>query len=549
MLLVARKSHLGDSGPGESAQDQFAPAFAHGGGFRGREGESCFEGFGGGFGADGRDPAGAGLGDLGEVAPLGDDDGLAAAEGLGDGHAEAFLPAREAEAPAVDEGGHFVGTPEGSGEDDAIEHALGAELLGHGGLHAVVGAGDHEDDVGVFLGDDGEGVGKVVEPFLEVETAQEEDEAFAGEFGAFGDEGAGGREPFELSGEDAVGDDLDGGGEPEGLDEVAFVLVAQVEVGGAVDHGADAGGEGDFLFEVFESALTGHAPGVEIAVGNDDVAFAGGTGVRGGFVQDGVPDTVEVEPVVIVEPAGLDPADDGVVEGFVEERARVGDLMEADLVKVGDGGDGLGEALLAGGVVVIEHAKSVSEGGLSGGDADGDHGGPAVLRVEGEADVQDPHRGRSLRLSEAGGTHGEGEEAVHGVGRGSLGHGAARVESGWARVPDDADHRGGLRLGRGRDDAALSGGGGDLGNGRQRGWLVAHTVGRAFEPCGGDFENGLDGDHLDRGPGGGEPGDHAEGREDGDDRAGLHVHTDAPLLGIRRAGLLGGGRWGKIRDA
>jgi hypothetical protein len=27
------------------------------------------------------------------------------------------------------------------------------------------------------------------------------------------------------------------------------------------------------------------------------------------------------------------------------------------------------------------------------------------------------------------------------------------------------------------------------------------------------------------------------------------VHTDAPLLGIRRAGLLGGGRWGKIRDA
>lgn len=315
---------------------------------------------------------------------LGDDDGQAHGEGLEDGDGEAFLAAGETEQRGVAECGEFfVLLVERAGEQDAVLEFVSVDAVFEVGPGAVVGACDDELEVGHSGGDGGEAVGEIVEALFVVESGEEEDEGGVAELGVSGAESAGGRGVVEGFDEDAVGDDFDGCGESEEGDEVAFVAVEGVNEGGAVEHSAEAEGEGEAFFEAF----LGEGPRVEHAGGADDVRDAVGPGDEGSGPEEGFPDAMKVEDVGVGKRLLED--DPGARQAEHVKPGFLGAVEGIDEVDVADAAEGGGDAV--GGVA--DESDVVPCGGLSRGEMCRHRRGAPLFGVEVLDGVEDAHGG------------------------------------------------------------------------------------------------------------------------------------------------------------
>lgn len=464
---------LGDDGPGVAFEDEAAAVFAGGlaGGFGG--GEELEQGVADGLAVEVRAVAGAGGFDVGVVAGVSHDAGAAAAQGLGNGHGKALLAAGQAEGGGVDDGGDFHRAVDGSDEVGSGLEAGGGDLRLEVGLGAAVRAGDDEAQGGQLAGDGGEGFGEEVEALLVVQAAEEQDVGVVTEFGVCGAEGAAGWEVGDFAFEYAVGDDFPGRGELEWPDEVSFVGVEHVEEHRAVEGVSDADGDGELFFEL----ALGEGPGVEHAVGGEDVGDAGPAALGGDTEEHGFPNAVEMDDIESSDEVSGDAGCAGAQQRL--DAGFFGEVVLLDVCRVRDAAHHGLDVVGGGGLLVGEHVDVVAEHGLRGGELDGDDRGAPGGGVEVTDDVED---------SEGGGLGGGrmGGRVGRPVAGGVAGLGVARLGRVWGS---------GLKLG------GRGGAGGEvrrLGGGRGRWGVVelVHGRGRVGVRAGGFGEGVGGGDWL-----------------------------------------------------
>lgn len=246
------------------------------------------------------DEAGAVLVNFGpDVHLIGNEDGAACGEGLGDNDAEILRVRGKNEGVGGSEGSPFEIAADHTGPVDAVrDAAFGAELLKAGLGAFLIGAGDDEIDVGKLGSDFGEGGDEQIAAFFGVKAGHKEEVAAAAEAGNVAQEG------FDLSGGIAVGlGDAVGDGETvpaigmeAGDGEVALDGGGE-ENGAGIAEDAILQGPIEDLLDVFEG-VSGVEPGVEGAVGEDGVRHAGaaGGGVDGDVGEH--PDAVHHNAVV-----------------------------------------------------------------------------------------------------------------------------------------------------------------------------------------------------------------------------------------------------------
>lgn len=255
------------------------------------------EGFDGEISVEVDDACGVGVGGVLEVTGLAEDGGQSGPHGFEDGEAEALVAAGCDEEGGVGEEGVFFGAEEWAGEEGGVSVAEFYFSRGEVVFESVVGPGEDEDGSGDGFDDGVDGFEEDVGAFLLGESAHEEDDpAFAeeGESGAEGVPGEGGLVAGGgLGWEDSVGDLVDGG--REGASEEADgAWAVVVEGGGVLEHGLPAEEEEEFFFE-----FGADGPGFEHAMGGDDVGALELSGEACGGEDDGVPDAVKVDEVVL----------------------------------------------------------------------------------------------------------------------------------------------------------------------------------------------------------------------------------------------------------
>ncbi len=205
--LIGLDGSSGDDRPGETGLDEASAGVGHLGSQLGISDDSQQCG-GNCPWIQFSDDTGAGFSQFGEMALLRCDHGKSRGKSLGDGHAETFLAARQAEAGGRGQGRELFGPIQRPNKVDTVGQAVLRYPMLKTPLGAVIGTCDDQMNSRVLCGNKGERVGEVVEALFGVQTGEKEDVGLVGQFGVCLVKEALWRQGFESLQGNAVGDDL-----------------------------------------------------------------------------------------------------------------------------------------------------------------------------------------------------------------------------------------------------------------------------------------------------------------------------------------------------
>lgn len=205
--LIGLDGSSGDDRPGETGLDKVSAGVGHPGSQLGISDDSQ-QGGGNRSWIQFSDDTGSGFSQFGEMALLRGDHWQAGGKSLGDGHAEALLPAGQAETGGRGQGRELLGPIQRPNKVDTVGQAVLRYPMLKTPLGAVIGTRDDQMNSRVFCGNKGERVGQVVEALFGVQTGEKEDVGLVGQFGVCLVKEAFWRQGFESLQGHAVGDDL-----------------------------------------------------------------------------------------------------------------------------------------------------------------------------------------------------------------------------------------------------------------------------------------------------------------------------------------------------